>query len=166
MKKVFAFLLCVLVLSCDDGDFDTPAFNFDETVYGCDVINNEHVLFTLANSEALIVTLKTSELKNEVGVVEVLINEDNTIYRTFSSDVTSSYFCQSVPPTEPEILSNWLGVSGSTNKIIIDTQEELDENDVLIGYRHYISFENLKLENGSNFIVYETWTFGEYVTSL
>lgn len=166
MRRIIAVFFCCMTLSCDDGNIDLPAFDFEETVYNCEVINSEYVLFRLASSEALILTLKTSDLQNEVGINEVEISETNTIYRTFNEAVSESYFCQSIPPTTPEVLSNWTGVSGSTNLIIIDTQEELDEDDNLIGYRHSISFENLKLENGSNFIVYESYIFGDFITDL
>lgn len=166
MKKIIALLCCLVIIACDDGNFDAPAFDFEETVYGCDVINSEHVLYRLASSESLIVTLTTSQLKNEVGLVEVPISSTNVVYRTFSSEVTQSYFCQSIPPTEPEVLANWVGAAGSDNIILIDTVEELNDNDELIGYRHSISFENLRLESGQNFIVYEVYDFGEYVTDL
>ena len=168
MKKFSLLLLCVLCFSCDDGYFDVPAFDFDETIYDCDVIDNKYVLFRLATAESLIVTLTTQQIKNEVTVnpIGVNITSDNVIYRTFNGEISTSYFCQSIPPSEPRVVANWEGVAGTSNYIIIETVEELDEDDILIGYRHYISFQNLKLQNGDNFIIYEEEIFGEFVTSL
>jgi len=168
MKKITLLLLLVFSFSCDDGYFDAPAFDFSETVYDCDVVANKYVLFRLATAESLIVTLTTQEIKNEVTVdpIEVDITIDNVIYRTFNAEISPSYFCQIIPPVEPRVVANWTGIEGSANYIIVETIEELDANNILIGYRHFISFENLKLRNGDNSIIYEEEIFGEFVTSL
>lgn len=168
MKKFTLLLLCVLCFSCDDGYFDAPAFDFSETVYDCDVVDNKYVLFRLAAAESLIITLTNQQIKNEVTTepVEVAVTGDNVIYRTFDAEVSSSYFCQTIPPVEPRVVANWTGSTGSASFIIVETIEELDENDILIGYRHFITFENLKLENGDNSITYEEEIFGEFVTYL
>lgn len=168
MKKITLLFLLVFCFSCDDGYFDVPAFDFNETVYDCDVVDNKYVLFRLASAESLIVTLTTQQIKNEVTVdpIEVLITDENVLYRTFNGEISSSYFCQTVPPIEPQVVANWTGVAGTANYIIIETVEELDEDDILIGYRHFISFQNLKLQNGDNSIIYEEEIFGEFVTSL
>jgi len=168
MKKITLLLILVFSFSCDDGYFDAPAFDFGETVYDCDVIANKYVLFKLATAESLIVTLTTQQIKNEVSTdpIEVAITSDNTIYRTFNGAISSSYFCQTIPPIDPQIVANWTGVAGTSNYIIVETIEELDANNILIGYRHFISFQNLKLENGDNSIIYEEEIFGEFVTGL
>lgn len=168
MKKFTLLLLCALCFSCDDGYFDAPAFDFSETVYDCDVVDNKYVLFRLAAAESLIITLTNQQIKNEVTTepIEVAVTGDNVMYRTFDAEVSSSYFCQTIPPVEPRVVANWTGSTGSASFIIVETIEELDENDILIGYRHFITFENLKLENGDNFITYEEEVFGEFVTYL
>lgn len=168
MKKITLLFLLVFSFSCDDGYFDAPVFDFEETVNSCDVVSNKYVLFRLATAEAIIVTLTTQQIKNEVTIdpIEVSITSDNVIYRTFNGVISTSYFCQSIPPVAPQVVANWVGVSSVGNYIIIETEEELDEDDNLIGYRHFISFQNLKLQNGENFIVYEEEIFGEFVTDL
>ncbi len=168
MKKFTLFLLCAFCFSCDDGYFDAPAFDFTETVYDCDEVDNKYVLFRLATAESLIVTLTNQQIKNEetIDPIEVSVTSDNVIYRTFNAEVSSSYFCQIIPPVEPRVVANWTGSAGSASFIIVETVEEFDEDDVLIGYRHFITFENLKLENGDNFITYEEEVFGEFVTYL
>ena len=168
MKKFTLLFLLIFSFSCDDGYFDAPAFDFDETVYDCDVVASKYVLFRLATAESLIVTLTTQQIKNEVTVdpIKVAITSDNVIYRTFDTEISTSYFCQTIPPTEPRVVANWVGIEGSANFIVVETVEELNTDDVLIGYRHYISFENLKLLNGDNSIIYESDIFGEFVTAL
>jgi len=168
MKKLALLFVCFLSFSCDDGDFNLPAFDFDETVYNCDVIDNNYTLFRLANAESLIVTLSTQQIKNEITTtpIEVPITSSNVIYRTFDGEVSSSYFCDPIPPVDPKVVSNWTGVEGNSNFITIETVEELDENDVLIGYRHFINFQNLKLVKGEEYIIYEEEVFGEFVTEI
>jgi hypothetical protein len=155
-------------MSCDDGDFDTPGFDLEETVYSCGLVNNEYTLFRLASAESLIVTLKATELRNEITSVpiEVPISETNVIYRNFKDQISESYFCEPIPPLEPVVVSNWTGVSGSTNLILIETVEELNDSGELVGYRHSIELQNLKLENGESYLIFEEGFFGEYVTDL
>ncbi len=169
MKKKLVLLFCITLLSCDDGDFDVPAFDFAETVYNCDVNNNSYTLYRLSDTEALIVTLTTSQILNEVSTttISASISATNVIYRTFNSTVSQSYFCENVPPVSPTILSNWTGAAGSNNQILIDTVEEFDTtNTTLIGYRHTITFQNLTLENGSDSLTYSETDFGSFVTDL
>lgn len=168
MKKIFALLFCISLLSCDDGDFDVPAFDFAETVYNCDVNNNSYTLYRLSDTEALIVTLTTTQIQNQVStsVISTNISATNVIYRTFNDSASQSYFCENIPPVSPTVLSNWTGVAGANNKILIETVEEFDALSVLIGYRHTITFQNLTLESGSGSLTYSETDFGSFVTDL
>lgn len=168
MKKIIALLSLTFLFSCNDGDFDVPAFEFSGTVYNCDVNNSNYTLYRLSDTEALIVTLTTNQIKNEIStsVISTNISASNVIYRTFSSDISGNYFCEDIPPVSPTVLSNWTGVSGTDNIILIETVEELDDTSVLIGYRHTITFQNLTLENGNETLTYTETDFGSFVTSL
>jgi hypothetical protein len=169
MKKLLVFLFCISLLSCDDGDFDVPAFDFEETVYDCDVNNNSYTLYRLSDTEALIVTLTTSQIQNQVSAstISTGISATNVIYRTFNDAISQSYFCTNVPPVSPTVLTNWTGVAGSNNNILIDTVEEFDTtNTNVIGYRHTITFQNLTLENGGESLTYSETDFGSFVTDL
>ena len=119
----------------------------------------------LISAEALILTIDDQYFREEVTTEprQIPITEQNVIYRTFNGEVTPDYFCQTVPPVNPTVSANWVGISGSENYILIETVEELDNAGTLIGYRHSISFENLKLQSGNNFIVYEEEVFGDFL---
>ena len=168
MKKILTLIACILLISCDDGDFDVPAFEFDETVYNCSLKYNSYTLFRLSNSEALIVILTTSQVRNKVSTTSITtpISSTNVVYRTFNGDVSESYFCEDIPPLTPTVLTNWTGVTGDFSEIIIETTEELDNTSTLIGYKHTISFQNLILESGNSSIVYVEELFGSFITSL
>jgi hypothetical protein len=168
MKKIIALLSLVFLFSCDDGDFDVPAFEFNDTVYNCDLNGSNYTLYRLSDTEALIITLTTTQIKNEIStsVISTNISASNVIYRTFNADISADYFCEDIPPTTPTILSNWTGVSGTSNQILIETVEEFDDTATLIGYRHTISFQNLTIENGNETITYTDTDFGSFVTDL
>lgn len=168
MKKILTLIACILLFSCDDGDFDIPAFEFEETVYNCSLKDNSYTLFRLSDSEALIIILTSSQIKNKVSTSPIIlpISSSNVVYRTFNDAVSESYFCEDIPPLTPTVLSNWTGVAGGSNEIIIETIEELDSNNTLIGYKHTISFQNLILENGNSSLVYVEELFGSLITSL
>ena len=166
MKKYFALLLCLVFIVCDDGDIAIPAFEFEDEVHNCAVRNGNYTLFRLGIAEGLVVTIPETYFKEEEGSTNLGITADNVIYRTFSSEVSPEYFCLDIPPTEPTILSNWTGVSGASNLILIETVEELDDMDVLIGYTHIISFQNLKVEKGENYLAFEEGYFGEFYIPL
>lgn len=168
MKKILTLILCFTLFSCDDGDLDIPAFDFEDVVIGCDIKNDNYTLFRLGIAESLIVTLSDDVLKNEVTTEPIVvgITDKNVIYRTFDSQVSESYFCEDVPPLEPKVLSNWTGVSGVSNVILIETTEELNDTNTLVGYKHAITFQNLKVEKGNEFLAFEEGTFGEYIIFL
>jgi hypothetical protein len=168
MKKILTLIACLLLISCDDGDFDVPAFEFNETLYNCPLKDNSYTLFTLSDSEALIIIVTTSQIKNKVSTspLTLSITSSNVIYRTFDDAVSESYFCEDIPPLTPAVLSNWTGVAGDSSAIIIETTEELDNTNTLIGYKHTISFQNLTLENGNSSLVYAEELFGSFITSL
>lgn len=168
MKKILILVLCISFWSCDDGDLDIPAFEFEEQVYGCDLKEGTYTIFKMGIAEAIIITLPDDVFKNEVSTVpyEVLISEKNVVYRTFNSEISSSYFCNDIPPVAPTILSNWTGVPSTTSKILIETVEDLDFSGTLVGYVHIITFENLKVENGPEYIAFEDAEFGEIEIAL
>lgn len=166
MKKLIAFLLLISFSACDDGDFEVPSFDFNETINSC----GEYVLYRTNSdrTEAFILVLSTSVIKDEVSTtpLKVYISATNTQYRIFNGAVGSDYFCQDVPPTEPIVTKNWEGVAGTNSYIEVETTENLNDDDELIGYKHNITLYNLRLQSGTDFITYEKYSFGVFTTSL
>ena len=168
MKKLITFFLCISILSCDDGDLDIPAFDFEKIVYGCEIKDNNYTLFRLGIAETIIVTLSKTDLKEQEteDPIKVPITAENVIYRTFSDQISQDYFCKDVPPIEPRILSNWTGVSGNDNNIIIVTVKVFDSKNNITGYKHTITFENLKVQKDDLYLAFEEGVFGDYIIDL
>ena len=168
MKKIIGSLFIVLNFSCNDGNFEIASFEFEETVNYCD----EYLLYRLSTNgqkETLMVTLTTQQIKNSddlVAPVPVTVNGFYTVtYRIFDDQVTSSYFCSLVPPTEPKTVKNWEGIAGT----IFVQNEAVYNNDEteIIAYNHIISIRDLVFESGENTLKFDAfYEYGEFQTSV
>ncbi|PHR69382.1 MAG: hypothetical protein COA67_10435 [Lutibacter sp.] len=139
MKKILALLFCIALLSCDDGDFDVPALDFDsQNIEFC----GDLVFFKINDSESLIIELNTNDTQQEFLLKQRDSNNNtfqlgtsNTIsYRIFSEDVSSSYFCQSIPPATPTVTKEWTGTAELIleNTITDDDNDGVEETDLLL----------------------------------
>jgi len=166
MKKIIAFLFLIVITGCDNGDFEVPSFQFLETVNRC----GEYVVHrtNTEKNEALILVLNTTVIKNQVTTtpLQLPITSENMQYRIFSGPINTTYFCQTLPPTEPSVLKNWTGVSGTNSLIQIETTENRNTTNELIGYKHKINLLNMRLQNGHESITYENFYFGTFIISL
>ncbi len=161
MKKIFLFFILVSFFACSDGDFNVPAFVFEDTINSCD----EYVLYVENedSTEVLIITLSTSEIGTTVGDDTHLISSSiQIIYRSFDSAIGSSYFCQAIPPTSPKIINEIIAETGTINI----TTSEILENSIVTGYSYEISISDLTLNNGSNEFFYESFPYGTFELSI
>lgn len=139
MKNFLLVLLSGLfLLSCDDGDLIVTNFDFeDQDLQYCQGNNHNQVFFKLNNQQtneaiALIFRLESASdnlLLDEVGILEIPISAQNQIiYRTFNSDVSSDYFCNVVPPTSPEVIEEYRSTSGG-EIVLTSTLRNADDHD-------------------------------------
>lgn len=168
MKRIFALVFILITFSCDDGNFEVASFEFEEKVNYC----GDFVLYRLSTfeqKEALIVTLTDQQIRqDEDPVLPVSVTETGSYkvtYRLFDDRVTGNYFCQSIPPTEPNTVENWAGVSGT---IIVENEPVHDEDEVtVIAYRHIIVINDLVLSRGDESIIFDqNYLFGEFQTDV
>jgi len=113
MKKIFVFLLVLFALSCDDGNFDVPEFNFsNESIDDC----GDLVLFKINSTESLVIEINEDNTNDSFfteikanKVISLIENGSNRVtYRTFDIAPTSNYFCQNIPPTTPTVINEWI----------------------------------------------------------
>ncbi|MFS4492387.1 hypothetical protein [Maribacter sp. 2308TA10-17] len=144
MKRILCLNLLVLLFACDDGDLQIETIDFDSaSIQNCDPISVEtaNVLFKLNTSEALILELPNGAFKNEIsgGAVEYAITASGSTkatYRTFSDNVSTSYFCSDIPLTEPTVLEEIIAEGGM---VLITTTLNSDE----VTYEHEIQLSTV-----------------------
>jgi len=144
MKNYSLILLLLVFISCTDGDLQIEAIDFDNIVsQNCGTLNTStEILFKINGDETLILDLQTGLLQNEVStetITSSIPNQSQLTYRLFNDDITSSYFCDSIPPITPNIIEE---IEASAGTIIINTTT-LDS----ITFTHTIQFQDIVLVN-------------------
>ena len=92
---------------------------------------------------------------------------NRVIYRFYNNLVTTATICEIIPPVTPIVSDEW---SASAGNIIIKTTAnktppDSDNSTRITGYSHNITFKNITFSKSNGTQVYETFTFGAYVTS-
>ncbi|PID71116.1 MAG: hypothetical protein CSA39_05315 [Flavobacteriales bacterium] len=131
MKQKIVLILCVaLSLSCSEGEFDIPEFNFNAIdIETC----GDLVLYKVNGQETLVIELKNPgedflKTVRDNETVSLSENGSNRItYRTLSGQPDNNYFCSNIPPKSPTVVDEWLG-DGTFN--ISTTFSEDDEDKV------------------------------------
>lgn len=157
MKKLFTLFIAFTLFSCNDGDFDIPAFEFTDTINSC----GEYLLYKTnsENTEAIMLSLTKTQLGETAGDKTYSISTSLKVtYRIFDEKIGTDYFCQEIPPATPIVLKELDAVEGD---IIITTLELLKDGDV-IGYEYDISIKNLLFLDNNERIYFETMPFGTY----
>ena len=161
-------MLTVLIFSCDDGDLQIETVNFDSitTVQSCgDVsVSSANLLFKINGDEALILELPSGLLKNEVTTTDIesaVPGSTTVIYRIFSDNVTSAYFCDELPVLTPSVMEEIDAQAGTVFVTTVATDSVTFEHTIRLSE---ISFVN---ENGDTRITdLQINEFGTVTTSL
>ena len=154
MKHLIALLIFATLISCNDGDFDIPSFEFTETVSTC----GSYVLYrtNTDKTEALILTLTTNQLTTVTGEKNYNIaGETALVYRLFDDAVGTAYFCQDIPPITPKVLKELNATEGS---ITVNTTVDSSSGNAV--YTHTISISNLLFIDDKERIFFESFSFG------
>jgi len=155
MKKLLILFLAFTLNSCNDGDFDVPAFEFTETVNKC----GEYILYktNTSKTEVIVLTLPPTALGKTPKVQEIPVSTTAIVtYRIFDKGIGTTYFCQNIPPIEPKILKDLKADGGTIN---ITTSEVLKDS-IVTGYSHEITISKLSFNDGKERIFFENFDFG------
>ena len=161
MKKIIVLLLAFSLYSCNDGDFDVPAFEFTDTINTC----GEYTIYksNSESTEVIVLTLSSSSLSTTPGDKTLEISTSNAVtYRIFSDGISSNYFCQDIPPSTPKVVKELIAESGTFN---INTIEDLTDGEVT-GYTYTITISDLLLSNEDDKIIFDNFDFGEFTINL
>lgn len=135
MRNLFYFFgICLLLTSCNDGDVITLDIDFEDTFEYC----GELILYKTKDepSESLTIQLNATiddftELEDDNVLVNpsesFTLNETTNIfnYRTYSTTLPSSYFCQAITPNVGIISDSYSNVG----EVTITTELTEDDND-------------------------------------
>lgn len=161
MKKLLTLFIALTLLSCNDGDFDIPSFEFSEDINSC----GETILYRLSpdKTEVILLTLSNTQLGTTAGEKSHAISSKlNVIYRIFDDKIDLNYFCQEIPPAKPLVLKELFAEKGTIN---INTIEVI-KDEVITGYTYEISISELLFLDNNERIFFETFNFGEFKTKL
>lgn len=169
MKKIISLLiLFAFIVACDDGDLAIETVDFDSitTVQSCNDVSPTlaNILFKINAAEALIIELPALAIKNEVGTnIEFNVTASGTTkitYRIFSNTVTTSYFCDDIPLTEPTVLNEIIAEAGT---VLITTVLDADDTT----YNHTIQLSGISLvtSNDSRITDLSIDEFGQVTTN-
>lgn len=152
MKKLLLVFVALLFVACDDGDFDVPSFEFEDTVSSC----GTYILYVKNSSstESLALTLSESDLPDSEGTSSLEISTQRSVnYRIYNDAIGTDYFCQDIPPTTPKVIRELYAESGLINFVTTETSS---------GFDHEITFSHLLFQDSSERIFFETFYFGEF----
>lgn len=172
MKKGFYLLLtAVLFINCSDGDLSQEVISFDSvSTQSC---SNNGIIYKIKEQEALLIQIPASAFTNEPTAVDsptiIDINSTNrVVYRFYNGAISSSMFCETIPPSSPKVNDEWIATAG---KIYITTTAIKNTNTAtgqtsITGYNHNIVFKNITFAKQNGTQVYETFAFGDYSRSI
>jgi hypothetical protein len=146
MKRLLFSLLLTLNFACDDGDLQIETLDFDNsTIQVCEpvAVDVANVMFKLNSTEALILELPSGTIKNEVTSERLessvgASGPSKVTYRTFSDNVSNSYFCSEIPLTTPTVVDEVIAQGG---KVFITSVLSADGN----SYEHTIELSEISL---------------------
>ena len=139
MKKLgfLAIFATFFFTSCDDGEIITTSFDFPETnlqfcggpggylFYKTNDAGTESISLLLGNANELFQSSDT--LATTLNGTSNIVN-----YRIYNDVVDGTYFCSEVPPTTPQVVTEYIASSGTAvlyiNTTLFDN-DNLDENE-------------------------------------
>lgn len=171
MKRIVGLLVLLLLLNgCDDGNLVLETINFEDAITQSCSTNN--ILYKLKEKEALLLEIPTSSFTNEpteIGTpTEITIGGSNrVVYRFYNGTVAANNICETIPPATPSVTDQWTATGGTIQIITtaIKTTNTTDNSTRISGYNHNIVFKNVTFTKANGTQVYETFPFGDYLTT-
>jgi hypothetical protein len=173
MKRVFSLLFFVLFLNgCDDGDLTLETINFEAVATKSCSTNN--IIYKLKENEALLLQIPLTEFVNEPtspGVPKVLTIDNSSIrviYNFYNGSVADDNICNTIPPATPVVIGQWKGIDGriEITTTAITKEGSIAGSTVITGYNHLIVFKNITFDKGNGIQKYETFVFGDFVSTI
>jgi len=172
MKRVFSLIIFLLLLNgCDDGNLSLETISFESaTTQSCSTNN---IIYKVKEKEALLLEIPKTSFVNipTVPGTPTVINIDNStyrvVYRFYNGTVVADNICNTIPPATPIVTDQWIATSGQIEitTTTITQAGSIAGSTVITGYNHHIVFKNITFDKGNGNQVYETFAFGDYITT-
>lgn len=172
MKRFLGVLACVFAFNgCDDGDLTLETIDFaDATTQSC---STNDILYKLKEKEALLFEIPKTSFENEPTdpnaptIIDIDNSKYRVVYRFYNGTVATDNICNTIPPALPTATDQWTATSGKIQIITTAVKKtNTTENSTRItGYNHNIVFKNITFAKNNGTQVYETFPFGDYVST-
>lgn len=173
MKRFIGILSCVIAFAaCDDGDLIVDTINFDEVATSTCSENN--LLFKLKEGESLILNVPEETFLDDATEANVPITLDinstnQVVYNFYDGKVTSANICDLIPPSTPNVKTQWNASSGiiEITTEIVKSEPDANNANKITGYKNNIVFKNITFAKGDGTTqFYETFIFGDYLKTV
>lgn len=130
-KSLLLIFFALLFLGCNDGDIIVTNFDFqDAQLQQCgDTTNSVFFKINPQVNESISLNIPTTqELFIESGTQSFILSSTASIvnYRGFDDSISSTYFCNPVPPSSPGVILEYIGTSGVARLISDTTVDDFD----------------------------------------
>lgn len=133
MRRLFFGIFLLLIFnSCDDGEIIVTNFDFEDSSLRTCQGSNKNVIYAINSgdvNESISLEFSSSVLEfNESGKILPPENDsysfplsatNRVVYRLYNGEVSNDYFCNVVPPSEPDVVEEW--ISGTGGIVTIST---------------------------------------------
>jgi hypothetical protein len=172
MKRVLSLLVFVVLLNgCDDGNLIQEDIDFESaTMQSCSTNN---IIYKLNEKEALLVEIPETSFTTEPSStntpteLSISSTSNRVVYRFFNGTVSADNICETIPAATPIVTDQWTATDGTIQILTtaVKTTNTTDNSTRITGYNHNIVFKNITFAKSSGTQVYETFAFGDYVTT-
>ena len=172
MKRIlFLLFMAFLIQSCDDGKIKADTIDF--STVPAQKCADKDLIYKINDSQMLILSIPFSSLPTDQtppgAPATYTINATNqVIFRRYSSTVTASSICPTIPSASPNVVEEWNAVSGTINIVstaIISTNSTTNAT-TITGYNYYITFTNITFQKPTGTQVYDSFVFGNYINPI
>ena len=170
-RALYSLIIAIVFNSCDDGNLTQEVISFDTvTTQSCSTNN---IIYKIKGQEALLIQIPSSSFTNEpttVGSPTIIdINSTNrVVYRFYNGTISSSMFCETIPPSSPTVTDEWIATAGKIQitTTAIKTTNATTGKTSITGYNHNIVFKNITFAKQNGTQIYETFAFGDYTRTI
>ena len=152
-------LSVLLFFKCKDTDLIIENIDFSDSALEICLPNITNKLFIKIKGSETLVLVLSDNLPVEEGLSKRSFNADNyLLYRKYSDNLSSNYFCSIITPKSPVLITELIPVSG---ELEVNTSLLFNENGDFLSVNYNLKIKNLLLQNeNGDTLIQDTLEFG------